>query len=129
VSELESHCGLWRFTVRRLGTTLESTDVIVVLVRIESGGTLAVLAGCPAGEPRVARWRPAGPRRVVLVAEWLARDPAGRVVGHVSVRAAAELSADGRTCQARLRSRHVDLAGLPHTATVAVEADGRRMHA
>jgi len=111
MSEFSSPCGAWRLTVRRLGTTPEPTDEIVVIARIEAGGTMTVLTGGPAGEPRLAGWRPAGPRRVVLVAEWFVRDAAARAVGWVSVTAAAELSASGRTCRARLQWHHVDLAG------------------
>jgi len=114
--------------VRRLGTTPEPTGEMVVIARIEAGGTMTVLTGGPAGEPRFARWRAAGPRRVVLVAEWFVRDAAARAVGWVSVTAAAELSASGRTCRARLQWHHVDLAGLPHGATATGEADGTRLH-
>jgi len=128
MSEFSSPCGAWRLTVRRLGTTPEPTDEIVVIARIEAGGTMTVLTGGPAGEPRFAGWRPAGPRRVVLVAEWFVRDAAARAVGWVSVTAAAELSASGRTCRARLQWHHVDLAGLPHGATATGEADGTRLH-
>jgi len=128
VSELSSPCGDWRLTVRRLGTSPEPTDEMVVIARIDAGGTMTVLTGGPAGEPRFAGWRSAGPRRVVLVAEWFVRDAAARAVGWVSVTAAAELSASGRTCRARLQWHHVDLAGLPHGATATGEADGTRLH-
>ena len=128
MSELSSPCGDWRFTVRRLGTGPEPTDEMVVIARIEAAGTFSVLTGGPAGEPRFARWLSAGPRRVVLVAEWLVRDAAARTVGWVSVTAAAELSASGRTCRARLQWHQVDRAGRPHGATATGEADGTRLH-
>ena len=114
--------------MRRLGTSPEPTDEMVVIARIEAAGTFSVLTGVPAGEPRFARWLSAGPRRVVLVAEWLVRDAAARTVGWVSVTAAAELSASGRTCRARLQWHHVDLAGRPHGPTATGEADGTRLH-
>ena len=127
MSELSSPCGAWRLTVRRLGTTPEPTDEFAVVARIEAGGAITTVRGGPAGEPRVAGWRSAGQRRVVLVAEWLVRDAAGRAIGRVCVSAAAELSVDGRTCQARLRWRHVDLAGRPAGATATAEAAGTRL--
>lgn len=127
MSEPPSPCGAWRFTVRRLGATPGPADEIGVLARVEAGGIVTVFAGGLAVEPGIGGWRSAGPGRVVVVAEWFVRGPAGRAVGRLSVRAAAELSVDGRTCQARLQWRRVDLAGRPQGELVTAEADGTRL--
>ncbi len=94
-----------------------------MLARIAADGSATVFVH-PDGGPRSASWRSAGPRRVLLVAEWLGSDGAGRVC----LQAAAELSSDGRTCQARVQLRHVDLNGAPRRATETGEAEGRRLH-
>jgi hypothetical protein len=127
VSELLSPCGAWRFTVRRLARTPDSVDGLGVLARVEPGGIVAVFAGAPAGEPGIGGWKPAGPGRVVVVVEWFVRDAARLTIGRVSVRGAAALSADGRTCQARLRWRYLDPAGRALGEAVAGEADGTRL--
>ena len=88
---------------------------------------MTLIAGAPAGEQPIASWRSAGPRRIVVVADWCVRDAAGRPVGRVSVQGAAELSVDGQTCQARVQWRHVDLSGLPHGGALTGEADGERL--
>jgi hypothetical protein len=125
VTEYLSPCGSWRFRVRRLGAKQWPADEFVVLARIAAGGTATVFACDPVGGPRSANWRPAGPLRMVLVAEWLASDGAGRVC----IQAAAELSPDGRTCQARVQWRHVDVNGAPLRMTETGEADGKRLQA
>lgn len=127
VSQLPSPRGAWRFTVRRLGSMTDATDKIGVLARVEAGGTVTVFAGGPAGEAGIGAWKPAGPGRVVVIVEWFVRSPSRGAVGRVSVRAAAELSADGRTCQARLQWRRLDLAGNPLGDAVTGEADGTRL--
>jgi hypothetical protein len=127
VSELPSPCGAWRLTVRRLGGGPEGTDGIGVLARLEAGGTVTVFLGGPAGEPGIGGWKSAGPGRVVAIVEWFVRDAPHGAVGRLSVRAAAEMSADGRTCQARLQWRHLDLAGRPEGEAATGEAEGMRL--
>jgi hypothetical protein len=127
VSELLSPCGAWRFTVRRLGRTAGATDTIGVLARLEADGTVTVFAGGPAGEPGLGGWKAAGPGRLVVIVEWFVRGASSPSAGRVSVRAAAELSADGRTCQARLQWRYLDLAGKQQGEPETGEADGARL--
>lgn len=112
--------------MRRLGGTPGPSDDIGVLARVEVGGTVTVLVSGVATELGIGGWQAAGPGRVVLVAEWLVRG-VGRRAAVLSVRAAAELSPDGRTCQARLQWRHLDLTGAPQGVAVTAEADGTRL--
>jgi hypothetical protein len=127
MSEPPSPYGAWRLIVRRLGSAPDATDGIGVLARVEAGGTVTVFAGEPCGEPGIGGWKLAGPDRMVVIVEWFLRDVSRLAVGRVSVRAAAELSADGRTCQARLRWRRLDLAGSAVGEAVTGEADGTRL--
>jgi hypothetical protein len=127
VPELPSPYGAWRLTVRRLGKPPADSDGFGVLARVEAGGTVTVFAGGQGGEPGIGGWKSAGPGRVVVLVEWFVRDTPGGTLGRLSVRAAAEMSADGRTCQARLQWRHLDLAGSPQGEAVTGEADGTRL--
>jgi hypothetical protein len=113
--------------VCRLGASRGPADRIGALARIESDGAVTVFADGPAAEPGTGAWRSAGPGRVVLVVEWLVSSPFARSPGHVSVRAAAELSTDGRRCAVRLQWQRLDLDGRACGAPVRAQAEGTRL--
>lgn len=127
VSELPSPYGPWRLTVQPLGKPPADSDGFGVLARVEAGGTVTVFVGGPGGEPGIGGWKSAGPGRVVVIVEWFVRVAPAGTLGRLSVRAAAELSADGRTCQARLQWRRLGLDGRPQGEAVTGEADGTRL--
>ena len=122
-----SPCGVWRLVLRRLGASPGGVDGTAVLVRVEADGTMTVYLARPAPTPGIGVWRSAGRGRVVMVCEWFTDPTDGRLPGRVSVRAAAELSDDGRTCQARLQWHYIDEAGASTCDPVIGEASGWRL--
>ncbi len=125
--DLSSPCGVWRLTVRRLGSFRARTDQFGVLARIESDGTVTVFAGGSTAAPSIGAWRSAGPGRVVMLAESFVTAPGGNTLGRLSVRAAAELTGDGVSCRARLQWQRIDLEGRPLAMPVHAEAEGTRL--
>ncbi len=127
MSDPPSPCGVWRLAVRTLGVPHVVTDGGTALVRIEDGGTVTVHLAHHDRVPGMGAWRSAGPGRVVVVCEWFTLRPESGPPGRVSVRAAAELSPDGRTCRARLQWHHIGPDGAPRHGVVNAEADGMRL--
>lgn len=127
MSDPSSPCGIWRLTVRRLGQPRGPTAQFGVFVRIEGDGTVWVLSGGSTAEPGFGGWRSAGPGRVVLVTESFVTGPGGSDRGRISVRAAAELIGDGRSCQVRLQWQRVDIDSCPLGVPVRAEAEGSRL--
>ncbi len=126
MSESLSPCGLWRLVMCRLGAPGGSADRVGALARIDSDGTVKVFATGSASAMGIGAWRAAGPGRVVLIVEWLASSPAARP-GQVSVRAAAELSTDGRRCAVRLQWQRLDVEGQACGAPVQAQAQATRL--
>ncbi len=127
MSESISPCGLWRLVVCRLGSPGGSADRVGALARIDSDGTVKVFADGRTAEVGIGAWRAAGPGRVVLLVEWLVSSPVAKSPGQVSVRAAAELSTDGRRCAVRLQWQRVDLDGRACGAPVQAQAQATRL--
>ena len=111
----------------RLGASGGSSDRVGALARIDSDGTVKVFADGGAGATGIGAWRAAGPGRLVLIVEWLASSPVPRPPGQVSVRAAAELSTDGRHCAVRLQWQRLDLDGQACGAPVQAHAQATRL--
>jgi len=80
--------------------------------------------------PGTGWWRPAGPQRSIVVVHWFARDGAdgSSPTRRLTVRAAAELCADGSTFRARVRWQRFDRIGQPWGDAVTGEAEGHRQH-
>jgi hypothetical protein len=127
VSESLSPCGLWRLVMCRLGASGGSADRVGALARIDSDGTVKVFADGGASAMGIGAWRAAGPGRVVLIVEWLVSSRVARPPGQVSVRAAAELSTDGRRCAVRLQWQRLDLDGQACGAPVQAQAQATRL--
>lgn len=126
--ESPTPCGAWRLLVRTLGPEPDLGGEVMALARLDDDGAVTVHVGA-ALTPGVGSWRPAGPGRVVVVAEWFVRTEGGRSRGRVSVRVAAELSPDGRTCSGRVQWCRFDLSGRPDGPAVAGEVEAARLEA
>lgn len=122
-----SPCGAWRATVHRLGAEPEPDGGFGVLARVEEGGTVTVFLDGRSAQPGIGAWRSAGRGRVLVVAEWLLDTSPHQPHERLTVRAAAELSDDGRTCQMRLQWQSLTRDGVPLGAAVAGEALGTRL--
>ena len=105
--------------------------LIDALVVIGPDGEVAVTFSGWSGEPGAGWWRPAGPMRSIVVVQWFARDWADDALPTrwLTVRAAAELCADGSRFQARLRWQRFDRVGQPRGNAVTGEAEGHRHRA
>jgi len=113
--------------VERLGPA--PPRLIDALVAIESNGEVAVTVAGWCREPGAGWWRPAGPRRSIVVVHWFARDgDDGDLTRWLTVRGAAELCTDGSTFRARVRWQRFDRVGQPRGKAVTGEAEGRRHH-
>ncbi len=99
--------------------------VLVVLALVEPGGTLRVMVGD--GVTGIGGWRAAGDGRVVAVAEWLVRRTPAQPCVRVSVRAAAQLSADGRAADVRVQWQRLDGEGAAVRSAERGEALAERL--
>ena len=78
-------------------------------------------------QPGIGTWRSAGRGRVLVIADWLLDTSSHQPHERLSVRAAAEVSEDGRTCQMRLQWQSLTRDGVQLGAAVAGEAVGARL--
>jgi hypothetical protein len=98
-----------------------------MLARVEDGGAVTVFVDGRAAQPGIGAWRSAGLGRVLIVAEWLIDSTPGRSNERLSVRVAAEMSDDGRSCHLRLQWQSLAPDGEPLGAAVTGEAEATRL--